>query len=157
MATSRGRYSNTSASDIDIGELSREASRNQLATGIIGFAAVLMIGLGGFHAIAGVSEILSDNLIVIPRDYAYDLDVTVWGWIHLVTGVIFVLVGIGLFTGALIARIAGVVVAVLSLIVNFMFLPVYPFWAGLMIAIDALLVWALTTRGWVMAEGRRRV
>ena len=157
MTTRPDAFTDADTGNIDMEAVNREYSRTRFAVGIIAFAAILMIAVGGIHVIAGFSEILADDLIVIPRAYAYDFDPAVWGWFHLVTGALFVLVGAGLFTGALIARIAGVIVAIISMVINFMFLPIYPFWAVLMITIDALLIWALTTRGWAMLEENRRI
>jgi hypothetical protein len=62
-------------------------------------------------------------------------------------GSIVLLAGIGLFSGNILARIVGVIVASVSLVVNFFFIPVYPFWSLIVITIDALVIWALTAHG----------
>ena len=63
-----------------------------------------------------------------------------------------VLAGIGLFSGNMLARIVGVIVASLSLIANFFFIPAYPLWALIVITIDVLVIWALTAHGSEMRE-----
>jgi hypothetical protein len=56
------------------------------------------------------------------------------------------LAGIGLLAGQTWARVVGIVLAVLSAIANFLFLPYYPFWSILIIGLDVLVIWALSTR-----------
>jgi hypothetical protein len=75
------------------------------------------------------------------------LDLSAWGWVHIIVGAIVVLAGFGVFTGNILARIVGVLVAVVSLIANFLWLPVYPVWSIIIITIDVLVIWALTAHG----------
>jgi hypothetical protein len=75
------------------------------------------------------------------------LDITAWGWIHLIIGVVVVLAGFGVLSGNILARIIGVAVAVISLIASFLALPLYPVWSIIVIAIDLLVIWALTAHG----------
>jgi len=107
------------------------------------FAAIMMV-FGGVMAIfEGIAAIAKDDVFVTTRHYAYTFNLTSWGWIHLVLGVLVVLAGLALFTGALWARMVGIVLAGLAMIANFMWLPYYPFWAAVLIAIDAFVIWAL--------------
>jgi hypothetical protein len=80
------------------------------------------------------------------------VDMTQWGWIHLAIGVVAVLAGVGLFTGNLAARMVGVVVAGISLLANFLFLPAYPIWALSIMAVDVLVIWALIVHGGEMRD-----
>ncbi|MGW1753609.1 DUF7144 family membrane protein [Streptomyces mirabilis] len=113
------------------------------ASGWTAFAAVMMI-FGGVMAIfEGISAIAEDDVFVLTRNYAYNFNLTSWGWIHLSLGVLVVLAGAALFTGAMWARVVGVVLAGLSMIANFMWLPYYPVWAIVLIAVDAFVIWAL--------------
>jgi hypothetical protein len=73
--------------------------------------------------------------------------VTSWGWIHLIGGVVVALAGFFVFSGALWARSIGIVLAGLSAIANFLFIPYYPFWSLLMIALDVFVIWALAVHG----------
>jgi len=126
-----------------------QTSRRPFATGWTVFAAVLMIFGGTMAIFEGIAAIAKDDLIVVTHNYAYKMNVTGWGWIHLVLGVLIVLAGIALFSGAVWARAVGVVVAGLGMIANFLWLPYYPFWAIVLIAIDVFVIWALcagTTR-----------
>jgi hypothetical protein len=108
------------------------------------FAGVIMLLVGSFHAIAGFVAILDDQFYVVARNYTYSFDVTGWGWIHLIAGILLVLGGAYVFSGATWARVLGMTLAVLSAIANFFFIPYYPFWSLLMIALDVFIVWSLS-------------
>lgn len=111
------------------------------------YAAVMMIILGFFHGIAGLVGVLEDELYVATPNYLFQLDATTWGWIHLVMGIIVVLAGFALFSGAVWARTIGVILAVLSVLANFAWLPWYPLWAIIMITANVFVIWALTAHG----------
>ena len=117
------------------------------AIGWILYAAVMMIMVGFFHAIAGLVALINDEFYVVTSDYILQFDVTTWGWIHLIMGVVVVLAGLALFSGATWARTVGVILAVVSAIANFAWLPWYPFWSLIMITADAFVIWALTAHG----------
>ncbi|MDX3075093.1 hypothetical protein ACIP98_17730 [Streptomyces sp. NPDC088354] len=120
------------------------------ASGWIVLAAVLMI-FGGISAILqGVAAIAKDTVFVVTGNYTFRFDLSAWGWIHLVLGVLVVLVGLLLLRGALWARTVGAVIVGLSMLANFMWLPYIPFWALAMILLDGVVIWALCT-----APGRR--
>ena len=80
-----------------------------------------------------------------PLRYTFAFDTTTWGWIHLVLGIVLALTGFFLFTGREWARVVGVMVAVLSIFANFLWLPYYPLWAIVVIAVDVLVIWAITS------------
>ncbi len=123
------------------------------AVGWTAFAAILMIIMGFFHAIAGLVGILEDDLIVLTPDYVFQLSITTWGWIHLIAGIIVLLAGFDLFTGAVWARVVGVFIVVLSMVANFAWLPYRPVWSVIMIAIGGFVIWALTAHGRDIAAG----
>jgi hypothetical protein len=117
-------------------------------TGWIGFAAVMMVLLGSFHAIQGLVALFKDDYyLVSDRGLTVHIDYTAWGWTHLILGIIIALAGISLFTGRMWARIVAVLVAMLSAIVNIGFLAAYPVWSTIMIALDILIIWAVMVHG----------
>jgi hypothetical protein len=116
-------------------------------TGWIGFAAVMMMIVGGLSVFQGFIAAVNDQWVVWGNQANLYLDLSTWGWIHMIAGAILVLAGVGLLTGSLIARTVGVIVASLSLVANFLFLPAYPFWAATVIIIDLLVIWALVVHG----------
>ncbi len=117
------------------------------AVGWTMFAGVMMILIGSFHAIAGLSGILKDNFYAVTPNYLFEFDSTTWGWIHLLGGIIVVLAGLFVFKGAVWARAVGVLVAAISALANFAWIPIYPLWSIVIIAIDVAVIWALTIHG----------
>jgi hypothetical protein len=117
------------------------------AIGWTWFAAVMLWLIGAWHAIAGLSGIINSEFYVLGREYVFEFDTTAWGWIHLIAGVLVFAAGVYLLSGAVWARTIGVILAVLSILVNFAWLPWYPVWSILMIAAGVLVVWALTVHG----------
>jgi hypothetical protein len=117
------------------------------AMGFTAFAAWLMVMIGAFHAIDGLTAIFKDEVFASVGDYTFKFDVTTWGWIHLIVGIIIVVAGFGLFAGALWARMVGVIMAAVSAIGTFAYLPWSPVWAILIIALDVVVIWALTAHG----------
>jgi uncharacterized membrane protein len=117
------------------------------ARGGIGFAASILTLAGSFQIVAGLTAIIDDEFYVVARNYAFDLDATVWGWIHLTIGVLLVVVGLGLFARQVWAGVTAIFLAMLSALVNFFFIPFYPVWAIVVIALDVWVIWALTRPG----------
>jgi len=126
--------------------------RSGWAVGWTTFAAFIMITIGFFHAIQGLAAIIKDQFFVITPNYVFEFDVTTWGWIHLIFGLLVFFAGFGLFAGAVWARTVGVTLAVLSAIANFAWLPYQPGWAILIIALDVAVIWALTVHGRDVAQ-----
>jgi hypothetical protein len=114
-----------------------------------------MILVGFFHAFNGLAAIFEDDFFVLRANYAFDIDISAWGWIHLILGVIVVFAGISIFTGATWARGVGIVLALLSAFANFLFIPYYPVWAVLIIALDIAIIWALVNYTGEESEYRR--
>jgi hypothetical protein len=114
------------------------------AYGGISFAATMFVLIGAFQVIAGLAAIFEDEFFVLTENYVFDLDVSAWGWIHLILGILLLVTGWALYSRAAWAGIVAVTVAVLSAIANFFFIPYYPFWSILVIALDVWVIWALT-------------
>jgi hypothetical protein len=112
--------------------------------GLVVFAGVMLMMVGVFHALAGLAAIIDDQYFVVGPNYAYEVDVTAWGWLHLIFGLIVAGAGYGVFSGATWARVVGITVAVISAVGNFFFIPYQPVWALLIIALDILVIAALS-------------
>jgi len=121
------------------------------AIGGLVFAATVMTMIGVFQAIAGLVAIIDDEFYVVTRNYTFDLDVTAWGWIHLVVGIAVFATGLGLFSRAAWAGVAAITLCMLSALVNFFFIPFYPFWSLLLIALAIWVIWSLTRPGAIRA------
>ncbi|MFF0345070.1 hypothetical protein [Kribbella sp. NPDC004875] len=116
--------------------------------GWILFAGVMMIVLGILHAFQGFIAIFHDDYFLVRASrLAIELNYDSWGLIHLILGLVVVVSGIALLNGKLWGRVVGVVLAVLSIVVNAAFLAAYPIWSTILIAVDILVIWALTVHG----------
>ena len=117
------------------------------AAGYAAFAGVMLVLVGFFQACAGLVAIIEDQFFVVGAEWTFKFDVTTWGWIHLILGIVVLASGFGIFTGNVAARTVGVIVAGISAAVNFLWLPWYPIWATIVIALDVAIIWALTAHG----------
>jgi hypothetical protein len=117
------------------------------AIGGLTFASTMMVLIGIFQAFAGLGAIIDDEFFVVTNNYAFDLDTTAWGWVHLILGIVVACAGFALWAGKTWAVVTAVFLAMLSAIANFFFIPYYPFWALLIIALDIWVIWALTRGG----------
>jgi hypothetical protein len=115
--------------------------------GWIGFAGVMMIIAGGLEIFHGLVAAVNDEWVVWGNTANLYLDLSTWGWVHVALGTVVLLAGIGVFSGNILARTVGVIVASLSLIANFLFLPAYPVWAVIVIVVDLLVIYALMVHG----------
>lgn len=117
------------------------------AVGLILFASTIMIMAGTFQAIMGLVAIFENEFYVATPNYLFQFDATTWGWIHLLVGLVVAAAGIAVLSGRVWGRSIGVLLAVLSAIANFLFIPYYPFWSLLIITLDVFVIWALTAHG----------
>src|SRR5687768_12253295 len=117
------------------------------ATGGLVFAATVLTLVGFFQIIAGLVAIFDDDFYVVTRNYTFDLDTSAWGWVHLLIGLALLATGWGLFARSAWAGVAAIMLAGLSAVANFFFIPYYPFWSLLVIALDIWVIWALTRPG----------
>jgi hypothetical protein len=121
------------------------------ATGWVGmvvFAGVMLLLLGGFQAIEGIVAIFRDQYyLTTSAGLVLTVDYTAWGWTHLLLGAIAILAGLGVLGGQTWARVVGIIIAVVSALANMMFLAAYPVWGTIVIAIDVLVIYALAAHG----------
>ena len=117
------------------------------AVGAIAFAATIMTLSGIFQALNGLVAIFDDDFYVVARNYTFDLDVTAWGWVHLIVGLAVFATGLGLFARKSWAGVVAIMLCMLSALTNFFFIPYYPIWSLLVIGLDIWVIWALTRPG----------
>jgi hypothetical protein len=121
--------------------------------GWVAFAGVMMTILGTFHVIEGLVAIFKDEYFLVGKSgLVVNVDYTVWGWVHLLAGIVIIAAGVAVFSGKVWARTVGVLLAVLSAVVNIAFLSAYPIWSTILITIDILVIWALTVHGGELRE-----
>jgi hypothetical protein len=113
--------------------------------GWVVFAAVVAITMGAFEAIEGLVAIFKDQYYLVPSTgLVVSVDYTVWGWVHLVLGVVAIGAGLGLLQGRTWGRVVVILLAGLSALVNLGFLSAYPIWSTIVIAMDIIVIFALT-------------
>jgi hypothetical protein len=120
-----------------------EARPAGAALGFTLTAAVLMMVSGLWNFLEGLAAIIRGNFFVILPNYAYNISVTGWGWFHLIVGAAVFVAGAFLFMDKTWARVVGVVLACISAVVNFLYIPYQPVWSFIVIALDVFIVWAL--------------
>ncbi len=121
--------------------------RSSWAVGWEYFASVMLVIIGIFGIVEGIVAIAKKEFFVVGEKWVFNFNVTTWGWIHLVLGVVVLIAGLGILSGNVLARSVGVIVAGLSAIANFMWLPYYPVWSVTIIALNVAVIWALTAHG----------
>ena len=137
--TSRSRYSETDA---------RYDDAPTAWAGWVAFGGVMLIMLGTFQIIQGLVALFDDGFYLVNSNgLVVDVDYNTWGWIHIIIGLVGILVGVGLMAGNMAARIAGVVIAFLSALVNLAFLSAYPVWSTIMITVDIIVIYAIIVHG----------
>jgi hypothetical protein len=120
-------------------------AKEGFAFGISIVASALLFVAGLVAVFQGISALANDKLFVAGPQYVYQFDLTTWGWIHLIIGILAVIIAGGLAVGADWARISAIIIASISIIAQFLWLPYYPLWAILIIALDLVVIWAVAT------------
>jgi hypothetical protein len=128
-------------------EYSSSSGDPEVSVGAITFAGVMLIIIGTYQLVAGLTAIIDDEFFIVTQNYTFDLDVTAWGWVHFLIGLGMVATGFGLFTRATWAGVGAVAIAALCAIANFFFIPYYPFWSILVIALCVWVIYGLTRPG----------
>ena len=121
------------------------STKQGIASGTSIGAAAIMVTVGLIQFFQGLAAVLENEMFVVGVQYVYKFDLTTWGWIHLILGILVAAVGLALFTGAGWARVSAIVVAAVSILANFLWLPYYPAWSLLIIALDIVVIWAVAT------------
>ena len=123
------------------------AHPSRWAVGFTAFAGFAMMLLGFFQLMAGFVALFDNTLYAIRPHYLFELNVGLWGWIHVLLGILIVAAGFGVFTAQPWARVVGVVLALLTALANFASIPYYPIWSLTIIALAIGVIWALTAHG----------
>jgi hypothetical protein len=113
---------------------------------MIVFAVALLVTVGIFNLIDGIAAIANSHVFIANAHYVFG-DLRVWGWVVLILGVLQILAAIGILAGNQAARWFAVVVIGLNLVGQMFFIPAYPFWALMIIAVDVVALWGLCAYG----------
>jgi hypothetical protein len=128
------------------------AKRTGAWSGWITFATVMLTMIGAFNILEGLAALLRGNITYIDQNRLVVVNLTTWGLLALVSGALLVAIGLGLFSRSEAARGAAVVVVGLHAILQLTALAAFPIWSLLMIALDVVILFALTVH-WAEAPG----
>ena len=120
------------------------------------FAGAMLVVAGIWHGLIGFAGLVHDTLFVRVDGYVYTVDLTVWGWVHLLLGLLVAGVGVTVRRGQPWARASAFVLVGASLVVNFLFVPYHPVWSVLVIALDIAIICALAI-DWSSSAERRAI
>ncbi|MFC7529189.1 hypothetical protein [Actinoplanes sp. GCM10030250] len=129
--------------------------RSRAWAGWVTFAATILIVTSMFNILQGIIALLDDERVVATEDAFVLVDMTSWGWTLVVFGVVMLAVGGFLLAGKTWARIVAIIVVGLHAVAQVASLGAYPIWSLLMIALDTVLLFALTVRWSSAAEELR--
>lgn len=124
---------------------SRATRRHPWTNGYVVFAVAATTVLGFWQALAGLTALLRDGVYSAAPAYTYALDLTLWGWIHVLVGVLTAGAGVAVLMGKAWGSTAAIVLASLSMVLNFAFIPHFPIYSLAIIALDVAVIWALAT------------
>ena len=113
---------------------------------MIVFAVALLVTVGFFNLIDGIAAIANSHVFIANAHYVVG-DLRAWGWVVLILGVLQVLAAVAILAGSQAARWFAVVVIGLNAIGQMLFIPAYPFWSLLIIALDVVALWGLCAYG----------
>lgn len=117
------------------------------AVGWTAFAGLTMIMMGIWWVITGLVAITEGDIYVVTVDWIFKFDPMTWGWIHLLTGLVLLFAGLGVFNGAVWARTVGVLMALVAAVIAFAWLPWHPVWGVIHAIMAVAVIWSLTVHG----------
>lgn len=130
-------------------------AQNNKVTGWVGwvyFAAFMVLLAGIFQLVSGFAALLSPDYYGVVNGSLLVLDLTTWGWVHMLLGIALLCAGTALFSGKTWARVVAIILAMLNLLAQFAFLSEYPIWSIIIIAVDVMVIYALTVHGHEVKE-----
>jgi hypothetical protein len=119
---------------------------NPTAYVVASFAGVMLLAIAVIQVLQGIAAVANDEVFVKGINYVYKFDVTTWGWIHIVLGGLAIAVALGILADQVWGYVCGVAIGCVGAIANFAWLPYYPLWAIVLIALNVLVVWSLCSQ-----------
>ena len=128
----------------------RAHEENEVSGWTVGFAIFagsMMLLAGFFQFFEGLAAVFNGDFFVIGQNYTYSLDISTWGWVHMILGAVLAFAGTAIFSGRAWGRVIGITLAILSAIANFFFIPYSPFWSLTIIGVNIAIIAALAAYG----------
>jgi len=111
-----------------------------------------MVLVGFFQVVEGLAALFQKEIYLVDPDRLFPFDLTVWGSVHLLVGVLLIAAGFAVRAARLWARSVGIALASLSAVANFLFVPYSPAWSLTIIALDVVVIWALCIYRWDVTQ-----
>lgn len=127
-------------------------STNESWTGWIGFAAFMMLLSGFLGLFDALNALVKGSFYVVTPNYLINVSLTTWGWVHLVLSIIILFAAGAVLTGKVWGRAVGSIMALLSALAWLAFIPYYPIWSLVVIALDVTVIYALIVHGGELSE-----
>jgi len=114
--------------------------------GVVMFAGALLLINGLLNIFQGLVALFSDERLVLTPNKLVVVDTTGWGWVLIISGLLMLAVGAGVISAQTWGRITAIVLVCVHAVVQIAWFGAYPAWSLLMIAMDAVILFALTVR-----------
>jgi hypothetical protein len=105
---------------------------------------MLLVIVGGLNFFYGLAAVLNNQVVVVGGHGAVIADITTWGWITLILGVLIFMTGLGLFVAAGWARWTAVFLCTVNAVAQIGVFTEAPLWAFIVILLDVLIIYNLT-------------
>lgn len=102
---------------------------------------------GVVQAIYGLGTLLKNDFLLVTANHAVVVNVTAWGWVHLIAGLLLVAAGYSVINGNAFGRIVAVIFTAMALVANISYVSAYPIWTLMLIVVDVLVLYALVVHG----------
>jgi NADH:ubiquinone oxidoreductase subunit H len=119
------------------------SGRQVVAEGVARLAGVLLSLVALLEVARGVAAIASNDIAPEGSAEVFGVDAAAGGWLHLVIGVLTLATGVAIVTGHIVGFLAGTGLAFLGAVMSFFFVPYYPAWSLITLALNVLVIWAL--------------
>ena len=132
-----------------------QATRTQMDTGGIGrtvpsgwafFVGILLFIVGVMNIIWGLKALFNDEALTVGEKGLIVWDITTWGWIHMILGIVMICTALGLFAGQGWARWVGILFVMINAFGQVAWMATYPIWSILIITLDIIIIYQLTAR-----------
>lgn len=115
--------------------------------GWVWFGGIMLFTLGLFQVFQALVALFDDGFAVQLDGNLVVFDLNAWGWTHLVIGGLLIIAGLGVLGGTTWGRIVGVILGAVSILAQIPIMPIYPFWALIVIVLDVFVIYALVVHG----------
>jgi hypothetical protein len=127
------------------------SNNDSTVTGWVGwgvFAAVVLLIAGFIDLLHGLQALIGpDTAYFLAESGLFSVDVQSWGWWHLISGLLLILVGFALLAGATWARVVAIILVILNAIGQLTLMAAQPWLSITVLVLDIVVIYALTVHG----------